>query len=125
MANKVQLMKIKNKAGGLKTIPTTDRIYFNVSFCDSNKLERTTPLFVSSQWTVGRAIDAIAQEMKLINNNNKSTEKKLRLFRKVNKEIVSEGVHVLLRDLVTKKVILDGENLIIQYVQDDCVKLED
>lgn len=123
MACKVQLMKIKNKATGLKSIPTTNRVYFNINYFDSNNVEKTTPVFVSNQWTVGRAIDAIAQELILPNYNNKSTEKKLRLFKKDDNEIISDSVSTVLNDLLNDKRVANGENLIIQYVADDCIKL--
>ncbi|KAG5886064.1 hypothetical protein JTB14_009512 [Gonioctena quinquepunctata] len=118
MANKVQLMKIKNKATGLKSIPVDNRIYFNVTHA-----ERTVPVFVSNQWTVGRAIDAIALEMTLKNNNNKENEKKLRLFKNQDNNIISQSVSVTVNTLVDEKVIVDGESLIIEYVNDNCVHL--
>nr|XP_023016405.1 AN1-type zinc finger protein 1-like [Leptinotarsa decemlineata] len=118
MASKLQLMKIKNKATGLKSIPVANRIYFNVFHS-----EKASPIFVSSQWTVGRAIDAIAQEMNLQNNNNKSTEKKLRLFKKCDNQIISQNVSSVLKSLLESKFILDGDSLVIEYVDDDCVKL--
>ncbi|KAJ8965907.1 hypothetical protein NQ314_003848 [Rhamnusium bicolor] len=70
MAIKVQLMRLKNKATGAKTIPSTNRVYFNV-YHPKKQPEKTMAVFVSNQWTVGRAIDAIAQELHLQNNNNK------------------------------------------------------
>lgn len=123
MANKVLLMKIKNKAVGSKTIPTGHRVYFNVSYFDSNNSEKVTPIFVSNEWTVGRTIDAIAQEMKLKNNNNKINEKKLRLFKMEDGEIIATNVSTILNSLLDGKIILNGEHLIIQYVDDDCVKI--
>lgn len=122
MADKVLLMKIKSKAVGLKTIPTYDRVYLNVKYFDEKKMKKIMPIFVSNQWTVGRAIDAIAKEMKLTNNNNKSNEKKLRLFKMENNEIVCRNVSTVLHNLLNDKVIVNGQNLIIQYVEDDCVK---
>lgn len=115
-------MKIKSKAVGLKTIPIINRVYFNVSY-HLNNVEKTIPLFVSNQWTVGRSIDAIAQEMRLVNNNNKSNELKLRLFKKDDNEIIAKDVSVVLDELLKSKILVDGENLIIQYVAKDCVKI--
>lgn len=48
LANKVQLMRIKNKATGLKTIPATDRVYFSIEH-----REKVSPVFVSKLWTIG------------------------------------------------------------------------
>lgn len=119
MANKVTLMKIKNKAVGAKTIPTTERLYFNISYVNSNNVEKVTPVFVSNTWTIGRAIDAIAQEMKLPNHNNKLHEKKLRLFKMEENEVICKNVSVVLKDLLNEKVIMNGDGLIIQYVTDE------
>lgn len=118
MANKVQLMRLKNKAIGLKSIPVTDRVYFNVTHPKPGN-EKTTAVFVSKQWTLGRAIDAIAQELKLQNNNNKSNEKKLRLFKKDGNNIVSSNMSTGLTALL-ENVIIDGEDLIMTYVDNDC-----
>ncbi|KAJ8975931.1 hypothetical protein NQ317_014891 [Molorchus minor] len=122
MANKVQLMRIKNKATGLKTIPTLNRVYFNITY-SKDQQEKTLPVFVSNQWTIGRAIDAIAQEMKLQNNNNKMNEKKLRLFKQDDKEIIYKDVSAKLDSLLNNDIIVNGESLIIEYVNNDCVKL--
>lgn len=122
MANKVQLMRIKNKASGSKTVAITDRLYFNVIHPNPGN-EKTAPVFVSKRWTLGRAIDAIAKELKLQNNNNKSDEKKLRLFKKVGNDIVSGDMSTGLTTLVENNVIVNGEDLIITYVDNDCMKL--
>lgn len=118
MANKVHLMRIKNKAVGLKTIPTVNRVYFNISYLDSENVERMTAVFVSNQWTIGRAIDVIAQEMKLSNNNNKSDAKKLRLFKKKDNQSVFLDISTVLKELLNEKHIMDGENLLIKYIDD-------
>lgn len=122
MATKVQLMKIKGKATGLKSIPTADRVYFNVTHI-SNQGEQTLPIFVSLQWTVGRVIDAIAEEHKLQNNNNKSAEKKLRLFKKDDGNIISKNVSDNINSLLKENCLINGENLVIAYVMDDCFSL--
>ncbi|CAH0551039.1 unnamed protein product [Brassicogethes aeneus] len=123
LANQVQLMKIKNKATGLKTIPTTDRVYFNIQFpkCLGSKF---FPVFVSKTWTVGRIIDAIASLCKIANNNNKASENKLRLFKKDTGEIITRNIADSLEVLMKTEVILDGENLIIEYVEDSCLQLD-
>lgn len=54
-ANKVQLMRIKNKASGLKTIPAMDRVYFNVTY-SLNGEEQVKPIFVSKTWSLGTKV---------------------------------------------------------------------
>ncbi|KAL3288096.1 hypothetical protein HHI36_002546 [Cryptolaemus montrouzieri] len=116
MACKVQLMRLKNKAIGPKSIPSTDRVYFNI--ISPSKSEKA--VFVSKLWSVGRAIDAIAEECKLQNNNNRSGELKLRLF-KTDKNIVSHVMSNSMKDLLQNEIIIDGEDLIIKYVNDSSV----
>lgn len=45
-------MRIKNKATGLKTIPTTERIYFNVKYPTSID-NKVAPVFLAKTWTIG------------------------------------------------------------------------
>ncbi|ERL96114.1 hypothetical protein D910_01086, partial [Dendroctonus ponderosae] len=47
LADKVQLMKIKNKATGLKTIPVLDKVYFNIHVPG-----KVVPVFVSKNWSL-------------------------------------------------------------------------
>lgn len=104
-------MKIKNKATGSKSIPTADRLYFNITYA-----EKTTPVFVSSQWSLGRVIDAISQEMRLQNNNHKATEKKLKLFKKNDHTVISNNFSISLKSLLEDNIIIDGDSLVIEYV---------
>ncbi|CAG9764081.1 unnamed protein product [Ceutorhynchus assimilis] len=120
MAAKLQLMKIKNKAIGQKNIPPADRVYFNIHI---QSLGRDVPVFVSKTWSLGRVIDAVAEECKLQNNNHKGNEKKLRLFKKDDKKIVFGNLTATLSGLLADKVIVDGEDLIIEYVSDTCISL--
>lgn len=113
-------MRIKNKATGLKTIPTSDRIYFSIQNKTKNE---PTPVFVSKTWSIGRAIDAIATELKLQNNNNKAQSLKLRLFKQEDFNIVSKELSETLETLLKSGTIMDGETLILEYVNDDCVSL--
>ncbi|KAJ8911864.1 hypothetical protein NQ315_012530 [Exocentrus adspersus] len=119
MAHKIQLMRIKNRATGIKSVPIPDRIYFNVIFLKEGN-EKATAVFVSKQWSLGRAIDAIAQELKLENNNNKRNEKKLRLFKKDTKEIVSNKMSTGLQILLQDDILINGEDLVIEYIENDC-----
>lgn len=113
-------MRIKNKATGLKTIPVTDRVYFAVQ---QQKNGIVSPVFISKTWTVGRAIDAIASELRLQNSNNKADALKLRLFRKEDLSIVSKDLSQIIEVLLNSGVVSNGDTLIIEYVNDDCVSL--
>ncbi|KAF2879561.1 hypothetical protein ILUMI_26610 [Ignelater luminosus] len=121
VANKIQLMRIKNKATGLKTIPTADRIYFNVQH-PKEVGNKVSPVFVSKTWTLGRVIDAIAEECKASNKNNISNCPKLRLFHKSG-EILSPVLSNKLETLLSDQEVIDGEDLILEYVDNNCTNL--
>lgn len=113
-------MRIKNKATGLKTIPLSDRVYFNIQH---PKSDQVTPVFISKTWTLGRAIDAIASEIKLQNSNNKADALKLRLFENEDLSIISKDLSQTFNLFLQSGVVKDGDTLIMDYVGDDCVSL--
>lgn len=120
MANKVQLLRIKNKATGLKTVPPIDRVYFNIQH---PKGDKCFPVYFSRTWTLGRMIDAAAVELNLQNDNNKAQALKLRLFNNESFNVVSKDLSQSLESLIESGIITEGSTLIIQYVNDDCVTL--
>ncbi|KRT82946.1 hypothetical protein AMK59_3831 [Oryctes borbonicus] len=121
-ANKVQLMRIKNKAVGLKSIPVMDRIYFNIKY-PSSIADKITSVFVSRTWSIGRAIDAIALEFKVPNNNNQAAAPKLRLFRADDGHILTTCMHEKVEDLLNNQSIINGQSLILEYALHDCISL--
>lgn len=123
LASKVQLMRIKNKATGLKTVLVTDRTYFNITL-PSVKGSKEFPVYVSKQWSLGKVIDAIADECKVTNKNNQSTGSKLRLFHKSSGEIVFTNLSVKLEELLLNKDVFDGEDLVFEYVYEECTFLK-
>nr|XP_022902171.1 AN1-type zinc finger protein 1-like [Onthophagus taurus] len=116
---KIQLMRLKGKAVGLNSIPSVDRVYFNITHPKITP-EKTTAIFVSKTWTLGRVIDAIADEIKITNKNNQANVLKLRLFKKETGETVSSIMSKKLEDLLKADEIVDGEELLIEYVSEDC-----
>lgn len=117
MAMKVQLMRVKNKATGLKSIPTVDRIYFNVT-TPKQLGEAKKAVFVSKTWSVGRAIDAIADECKVPNRNNVANAEKLRLFTDIQNDTdYIQDLSKILNNLVHDNQLVDGQNLKLEYVQ--------
>ncbi|XP_060055524.1 AN1-type zinc finger protein 1 isoform X3 [Erinaceus europaeus] len=73
-ATKVALMKLKMHADGDKSLPQTERIYFQV-FLPKGSKEKSKPMFFSHQWSIGKVIDFAASLANLKNDNNKSTAK--------------------------------------------------
>ena len=115
MAAKVQLMKLKMKAQGQKSIPTEDRIYFGIK---SQKKEMK-PVFVSKKWSLGKVVDSSANLIGLENKNNVANAAKLKLFKNIDGTLVSEELDVLIEDLIAQDVIFNGDLLIFEYI-DDC-----
>ena len=50
MAAKVQLMKLKMKAQGQKSIPTDDKVFFGIK----SQKKDMKPVFVSKKWSLGK-----------------------------------------------------------------------
>ncbi|CAL4162091.1 unnamed protein product, partial [Meganyctiphanes norvegica] len=116
LAAKVQLMKLKQKSDGTSGLPQEERLYFLVMLPTvlQNKA-KTHSVYVSHYWTVGRAVDAIADLAKVPNRNNVVDADKLTLFR------VSDGsslgaMDVQLKTLVDDQQLYNGQSLILEYV---------
>ncbi|XP_066288964.1 AN1-type zinc finger protein 1-like [Branchiostoma lanceolatum] len=121
MAAKVALMKIKMKADGDKSIPQTERIYFQV-FLPKDSAEKSRPMFFSTQWTVGKTVDKIAAICRLRNDNNVATAKKLRLCHCETGNVfpIAEKLDLLLK---STEPVYNGGNVILEYVDNECTCL--
>ncbi|XP_039201427.1 AN1-type zinc finger protein 1 isoform X2 [Crotalus tigris] len=88
-AAKVALMKLKMHACGEKSIPQTDRIYFQV-FLPKGSKNKSIPMYFCSKWSIGKVIDSAAHLASLKNDNNKTTAK--------------AGMHVRIRNVNTPEL---------------------
>lgn len=106
----VELGKLRKDAKGDAKIPANDRIYIWSLYINGNSKESSgssresdefsrinvekdrKPIFVSKNWVVGRALDSIADNLKIpnINNSTNKSEEKLNIF-KLDEEV---PVHV-------------------------------
>ncbi|KAM3957135.1 AN1-type zinc finger protein 1 [Aphomia sociella] len=143
-ASKIHLMRIKQKAIGPKTIPASDRVYFavakpknmdpknvkiikdasNLSNIESITLDPdlkdTVPLYISSKWSLGRAIDSICDSCNIKNDNNKTGKTKLRLFRQLDNYCISPlKMDVEIGNLIEKEVLIEGDKLVIEYIDSE------
>lgn len=114
-ANKIRLMKMKGKAVGDNKIPVVDRVFFTVHPPSGN----SRPLFVSKSWTIGRSLDFFAKKLNTENNNAKPGCSKLKVFCK--DERFALDMNATMCSLIEKKVICDGEPLVIEYVTTETV----
>lgn len=121
-AAKVNLMKLKMKATGNKSIPELERVFFNI-YLPLNSKMKTKAVFVSRLWSVGRVIDFVAAESNLRNDNNVVGAKKLKLFD-------VEGV-LLMTDktveyyMCDENLLYNGSDVILEYVDEDVCQLDD
>ncbi|XP_022092121.1 AN1-type zinc finger protein 1-like [Acanthaster planci] len=123
-AAKVALMKMKMNALGDKAIPQSERLYFKVALPREHDSDlKGQAIFFSSVWSVGRAIDKVASIVKLRNDNNVATAKKLRLFHPETGEILP--VDMRLSSLLEGETPLyNGGCVILEYVKESCTVLE-
>lgn len=114
-ANKIQLMRIKQKATGRRNVPASLRSYFLVHWVPSGGSEPDSkPIFVNKEWPLGRVVDEVADQCKIIRDTNKPTAPKLRLFH-MNGEILSEDLSINVNKLLEDNVLIDGASLIIDF----------
>ncbi|KAF6323894.1 zinc finger AN1-type containing 1 [Rhinolophus ferrumequinum] len=73
-AAKVALMKLKMHADGDKSLPQTERTYFQV-FLPKGSKEKSKPMFFCHRWSIGKVIDFAASLASLKNDNNRLTAK--------------------------------------------------
>ena len=113
LAAKVQLMKLKQTAKGNSGIPVDERIYFRVICPD--KAERKA--FVSLKWTLGKALDSIAENCSVKNLNNVPGEKRLKMAR-LSDGFVWEDFSIALHDLMEKQEVFNGDSIKLDYFSD-------
>ncbi|OPJ83605.1 AN1-type zinc finger protein 1 [Patagioenas fasciata monilis] len=111
-------MKLKMHACGDKSLPQTERIYFQVFLPKGNK-EKSKPMFFCSKWSIGKVVDVAASLASLENNNNKSTAQKLRLCHTASGQALPFE-HTLETWLSDKEYPLyNGGNIILEYLDND------
>ena len=115
MAAKVQLMKLKMKAQGSKSIPMDERIYFGIKCSKSKEMK---PVFVSIKWSLGKVLDSVADLMGLENKNNIGGAAKLKLFKNIDGQVPAIELDKRIEELIKNEDIFNGDTLIIDYVQD-------
>ncbi|XP_026488179.2 AN1-type zinc finger protein 1-like [Vanessa tameamea] len=145
-ASKIHLMRIKQKALGPKSVSTADRVYFaikkpanyqaknvkiisdidNIMQIESVTLDPdlkdTVPVFISTKWSLGRAIDSICDSCNIKNENNKMGDTKLRLFRQLDGYCISPlKMDVNISELLSTEVLLEGDKLVIEYIDSDVI----
>ncbi|KAF5926355.1 hypothetical protein HPG69_011486, partial [Diceros bicornis minor] len=122
-AAKVALMKLKMHAVGDKSLPQTERIYFQV-FLPKGSREKSKPMFFCRRWSVGKAVDFAASLASLKNDNNRLTAKKLRLCHLISGEALP--LDHTLETWIAKEdcPLYNGGSVILEYLNDEEQLLE-
>nr|XP_012595458.1 AN1-type zinc finger protein 1 isoform X1 [Microcebus murinus] len=117
-AAKVALMKLKMHADGDKSLPQTERIYFQVFLPKGSKV-KSKAMFFCHRWSIGKVIDFAASLASLKNDNNKLTAKKLRLCHITSGEALP--LDHTLETWITKEdcPLYNGGNIILEYLNDE------
>ncbi|RXM31348.1 hypothetical protein EOD39_7107 [Acipenser ruthenus] len=132
-AAKVALMKLKLHAVGDKSLPQTERTYFQV-FLPKGGTEKSKPIFFCSKWSVGKVVDYAASLASLKNNNNILTAKvtisdcrvkKLRLCHSLSGEALQTDSTLESWVSNTECPLYNGGNVILEYLDNDCKGVDD
>ncbi|KAK7803616.1 hypothetical protein U0070_014300 [Myodes glareolus] len=117
-AAKVALMKMKMHADGDKSLPQTERIYFQVYLPKGSK-EKSKAMFFCLRWSIGKVVDSAASLASLRNENNKLVAKKLRLCHVPSGEALP--LDHTLETWITKEdcPLYNGGNVILEYLNDE------
>lgn len=113
-ANKIQVMRLKQKATGRRNVPESLRVYFLIHWIPNGATDsENKAVFVSKDWPLGRVVDNVADSCKILTDPN-PTAPKLRLFH-MNGEILTEDMATPLQKLLEDKVTIDGASLIVDF----------
>ncbi|GCB69915.1 AN1-type zinc finger protein 1 isoform X2 [Scyliorhinus torazame] len=122
-AAKVALMKMKLHAVGDRSIPQSERVFFQV-FLPKGKKEKSRPMFFCSKWSIGKMVDNAASLLNLRNDNNILASKKLRLCHSESGSALPMNQTLELWIANTDCPLVSGGTIILEYLDNDCVKLE-
>ncbi|XP_037136231.1 AN1-type zinc finger protein 1 isoform X2 [Syngnathus acus] len=123
-AAKVALMKLKLHAAGDKSLPQTERIYFQV-YLPKGYQAASQPMFFCSKWSVGKVVDYAASLASLKNNNNVLVAQKLRLCHPETGKCLrmDDSLHTLLSS--PEDPLHNGGNVILEYLDNKSTGVED
>ena len=108
---KVALMKLKQKAKGLQSIPDAERVYFYVKNQVTNTVHEH---FLCKKWSIGKCVSVLADELNIKNNNDKPGADKLVL--KLNDEQSDYlPFECTVEEFILKDQCYNGQQLTICY----------
>ncbi|XP_059835381.1 AN1-type zinc finger protein 1 isoform X1 [Hypanus sabinus] len=117
-AAKVALMKLKLHAVGDKSIPQSERVYFQV-FLPKGSNEKSRPMFFCSKWSIGKVVDKAASLLNLRNDNNILACKKLKLCHGESGNVLSMANTLEWWITSTNSLLQNGTTVILEYLDND------
>jgi hypothetical protein len=76
----VALMRLKQKAEGMQSVPQSERVYYDVTLPAGCSVQSAS-LFFSKEWAVGKVVDSVSRKFKISNQNDQPTcSKRLVLY---------------------------------------------
>ncbi|KAG8546692.1 hypothetical protein GDO81_029972 [Engystomops pustulosus] len=123
-AAKVALMKLKLHALGDKSLPQSERIYFQVYLPKGGK-DKSKAMFFCKKWSIGKVVDYAASMASLKNDNNKASAKKLRVCHAETGAALPMDSCVETWLSSADNTLYNGGNIIIEYLDNECNDIED
>ncbi|KAM4705909.1 AN1-type zinc finger protein 1 [Rhinophrynus dorsalis] len=123
-AAKVALMKLKLHAAGDKSLPQSERVYFQV-FLPKGQKEKSKPMFFCKKWSIGKVVDYAASLASLKNENNRAAAKKLRVCHIETGEALPLDSTLEMWISTSENPLYNGGNIIIEYLDNDSYIVED
>ncbi|XP_075069820.1 AN1-type zinc finger protein 1 isoform X1 [Mixophyes fleayi] len=123
-AAKVALMKLKLHAVGDKSLPQSERVYFQVYLPQGGK-EKSKPMFFCKKWSIGKVVDYAATLASLKNDNNKAAAKKLRVCHAETGETLPLDSTIEVWLSSSENPLYNGGKIIIEYLDNECNGIED
>ncbi|RZF36536.1 hypothetical protein LSTR_LSTR017492 [Laodelphax striatellus] len=116
-------MKIKGKAVGDSRVPTADRLYFLIHppLTKPSPANESRPIYLSKDWSIGKATDYCAKRLKIDNQNNQLDSPKLRLFVQETGELLTHDMDSILGSFVND-CIIDGDSLVLEFIDFEIAK---
>ncbi|KAI8893223.1 hypothetical protein BC833DRAFT_609131 [Globomyces pollinis-pini] len=109
---KVELMKLKLNAKGSDKIPVSSRAYFNVVISADAESLNEYPLYFDNRMPIGRIVDTLATDFKIVNLNNTDQTNRLGLYSLATGKLLpmSSNFETLFKD----SVVQNGSTIIFE-----------
>lgn len=114
LAAKVALMKLKQSAVGGKSVPSNKKLYLLVHTPHNGN---NLPICLSHDWTVGRALDHLADASNLKNTNHVTGDGRLGIFSASDGSLLP--MSEVLNDLIGREIIYNGSTVVLARHNDE------